>query len=227
MGASTQSVWQRVTIVIPWLYCIVLNPDTRCKDTESMGIRLIVHHCKALLGQISSIPHLIKYVHSLMEAEGQSIAPVCRTYCMILGNYGGHMAFATDPPFCMAYSLDFIIEDDPTKMTFRNQQNHPVLFTSDGLIVHQLLAWDCMEHEYAMTTHNGCLLNPRGVQFCKDLFPEIVVLHNHATPYHDPITGKEAPFITIGPFSRRDMLSWGIARDLELYTTEEVITLRN
>ena len=33
--------------------------------------------------------------------------------------------------------------------------------------------------------------------------------------------------MTVGPFVRRDMLFWGIAGDLELYTTEEVITLRN
>ena len=77
-----------------------------------------------------------------------------------------------------------------------------------------------------MTTRNRCLI-PRGMQFPKDLFPEIVVLHNHAAPYHDPKTGKEAPFVTVGPFSRRDTLFLGIARDLELYTIEEVISLRN
>ena len=146
---------------------------------------------------------------------------------MIVGNYGRHMAFAMDPPFCTAYSLDFIHKDDPAKMTFRNQQNHPVSFTADGLMVCQLLTWDCTECEYVMTTCNRCLLIPRGVQFPKDLFPEIVILCNHAAPYRDPITGKEAPFMTIGPFARRDTLFWGVARDLELYTTEEVITLRN
>ena len=39
-----------------------------------------------------------------MEAEGQSTEPEHRTYCMIVGNYGGHRAFATDPLFCTAYS---------------------------------------------------------------------------------------------------------------------------
>ena len=77
------------------------------------------------------------------------------------------------------------------------------------------------------TICNGCLLIPRGVQFTKDLFPEIVVLWNHAAPYCDPKTGKEAPFITISPFSKKDMLFPGVARDLELYTTEEVMILRN
>ena len=132
-----------------------------------------------------------------------------------------------DPLFCMVYSLDFINEDDPATMTFRNQENHPVSFTGDGQIICQLLVQDCTECEYTMTTHNGHLLIPRGMQFPKDLFPEIVVLQNYAAPYHDPKTGKETPFITMGPFSRKDMLFPGVAGDLELYTTEEVITLRN
>ena len=121
---------------------------------------------------------------------------------MIMGNYGGHLAYAMDPPFCTAYALDFINKDDPATMTFRNQENHPVSFTGDGLIIHQLLAWDCMECEYERTISNRCLLIPRGVQLTKDLFPEIVVPWNHAAPYHDPKTGKEAPFITMGPFSK-------------------------
>ena len=106
-------------------------------------------------------------------------------------------------------------------MKFRNQQNHPISFTADGLLVCQLLMWDCTEHEYAMTTCNRHLLIPRGVQFPKDLFPEIVVLHNHAAPYCDPKTGKEAPFMTIGPFTRRDTLFRGVAGDLELYTLKK------
>ena len=118
---------------------LALNPDTRCKDIESVGMGLIVCWCKAPLRQISSIPHLIRYVCSLLEVKGQSTAPVHRTYCMTVGNYGGYMAFAMDPPFCTVYSLDFINKDDPANMTFRNQENHPVSFTTESLIIHQLL----------------------------------------------------------------------------------------
>ena len=140
----------------------------------------------------------------------------------------GHMAFTTDPLFCMVYPFwSFILKEDPALMTFKNQQNHPVSCTADGLLVCQLLTQDCPEHKYALATHNGCLLIPRGVQFPKDLFPEIVILHNQAEPYHDAKTGKEAPFITVGPFASRDTLFCGVAGDLELYTAEEVITLRN
>ena len=47
------------------------------------------------------------------------------------------------------------------------------------------------------------------------------------TPYHDPKTGEDAPFITVGPFVSKDTLFHSAAGDLELYTAEEVITLRN
>ena len=74
---------------------------------------------------------------------------------------------------------------------------------------------------------HGHLLIPRGVHFLPDLFPQIVVPCNHATPYHDPKTGEDAPFVTVGPFMSMDTLFHGTAGDLELYTAEEVIALRN
>ena len=43
----------------------------------------------------------------------------------------------------------------------------------------------------------------------------------------DPTTGKEAPFITVGTFSSMDTIFPGITRDLQLYTTEEVVRLRS
>ena len=82
--------------------------------------------------------------------------------------------------------------------------------------------------EYERTNRNGCLLIPRGMQFTKELFPEIVVLWNHAAPYHDPKTGKEAPFITSGTFQQHGhTFPRCCIRDLELYTTEEVMSLRS
>ena len=60
---------------------------------------------------------LIKYAHSLMEVEGQSSEPVRRTISTVVGNYGRHMAFATDPPFCTAYPLSLVHKDDPAQMT--------------------------------------------------------------------------------------------------------------
>ena len=86
---------------------IVLNPNAQGTALESACIGLIVCWCKAPVGKIAKVLNLIKYAHSLMEAEGQSSEPVHRTICTIMGNYGGHMAFTTDPPFCVCLSLVF------------------------------------------------------------------------------------------------------------------------
>ena len=45
----------------------------------------------------------------------------------------------------------------------------------------------------------------------RELLPEIVILRNHATPYPDPTTGQEAPFMTVGSFSSMDPLFPGVA----------------
>ena len=62
---------------------LMLYPDTLLNDIEDMGIGLIVHQYGAPLGQVSSIPQLIKYTHSLLEFEGESFTPICRTYCIL------------------------------------------------------------------------------------------------------------------------------------------------
>ena len=154
-----------------------------------------------------------------MEAEGQSCELMRRMICTIVGNYGRHMAFATDPLFCTAYPLSFVHKDDPAQMTFRSQQNHPVSFTGDGLLVHQLLTQDCPQCEYMMDRHHGHLLIPRGMQFLPELFPQIVVPRNHVTPYRNPKTGEDAPFVTVSPFVSMDTLFHSAASDLELYTS--------
>ena len=81
--------------------------------------------------------------------------------------------------------------------------------------------------KYVMDRHYGCLLIPRGVHFLPDLYPQILIPHNYVTPYCDPQTGEDAPFVTIGPFMSMDTLFHGTAGDLELYTAKEVIALRN
>ena len=121
-------------------------------------------------GHIHTITRLIKYAHSLMKMEWQSSNPMQRMICTIVGNYGRHMAFTTDPLFCTAYPLAFVHEDDPAQMTFRSQQNHPISFTGDGLLVHQLLMQDCSLHEYVMDRCHGCLLIPRECIFCPTSF---------------------------------------------------------
>ena len=87
---------------------LTLNPDAQLKDIESMGIRLVVHQHGSLLAPISSIAKLISYIHNMLKFKRASSSPQVRTYCMIIGNYGGYMVYATEPPFCIAYPLEFI-----------------------------------------------------------------------------------------------------------------------
>ena len=142
---------------------VVLSPNAKGKALDSVGIGLVIHRCKAPIVLTSTIPLLIKYTHSMLAAEEQSTQPQCRTFCTIVGNYGGHLVFAMDPLFALAYPLEFVHKNDPAQMTFRSQHNHPVSCTSDGLLVCQLLMWDCPKHKYVLATHNGCLLIPRGM----------------------------------------------------------------
>ena len=94
---------------------VALNLNSQGTVLESAGVGLIIHQCKAPIGQLANIS-LIKYGHSLLEAEGQSSEPECGTFCTIIGNYGGHMAFAMDPQFCVAYPLDVVLKGDPGKI---------------------------------------------------------------------------------------------------------------
>ena len=148
----------------------------------------------APVGKIAKVLNLIKYAHSLMEVEGQSSEPVHRMICTIVGNYGGTHGFHHGSScFAPLIPCAFTDTDDPTQMTFRNQHIHPVSFTRDCLMVHQLLMWDCPECEYVMDRCHGCLLIPRGVQFPPDLFPQIVLCH--ATTQHHTVTPKQAKML--------------------------------
>ena len=98
---------------------------------------------------------------------------------ILIGNYGGHMAFATDPPYCVAYAADYQ-DNDPSKMMPRETLNHPYAMVTDSMMVRRLLSvpnWDPSERK---RTKGGHLLIPRGMQFGPKLFPEIVIPCNHA-----------------------------------------------
>ena len=75
-------------------------------------------------------------------------------------------------------------------------------------------------------TCGGCLLIPRDMQFSSRLFLEIITPENHAAPYIDPTTRREAPFMS-GPFCGPDPLFPSVARDWHLYTVQEVVCLKS
>ena len=162
------------------------------------------------------------YVHSQLGEDRPSSPNACKTYCIIVGDYGGSLGFATELPFFMAYPLSFADRDDPMQMTFRHPCNHPCSFTADVLLVCQLLTQDCTQHEYEEDERCRCLLIPRGVHFSEDLFPQITVPQAHAEPFPDPQSGIVPPVFNMGPFASTDMLFTGAAGDLDLFTHMEI-----
>ena len=136
------------------------------------------------MGDISSISVMIESVRSILESESKKDRPKCRAYTMLIANYGGHMAFTTEPPYCVAYAADYQSKD-PSKMTPRETLNHPYAMVPDNMMVRRLLSvpnWDPAERKH---TKGGRLLILRGVHFGPKLFPEIVILCNHAGPLVD------------------------------------------
>ena len=144
---------------------------------------------------------------------------------MLIGNYGGHMAFATDPPYCVAYSADYKT-NDPSQMTPCHTQNHTYAMVTTNMIVRRLLSsphWEPMDRRQ---TKGGRLLIPRGVLFGPALFPEIVIPRNHAGPPVDSVWRQEALLRTVGPFRAIDTIFPGFPGGLELFTAEEVVKLK-
>ena len=144
---------------------------------------------------------------------------------MFIGNYGGHMAFTTDPPYCVAYAADYQ-NKDPAKMTPCKPLNHTYAMVTDNMMVRRLLSllnWEPTERKH---TKGGHLLIPRGVQFGPKLFPEIVIPCNHAGLLVDLAMWQEVSFQTIGPFQAIDTIFPSLPGDLELFTAEEVAQLK-
>ena len=75
-------------------------------------------------------------------------------------------------------------------------------------------------------TTGGHLLIPRGMHFGPELFPDLVMPHNHMAPLIDSITWQEVPFQMVGPFQAMDPIFPGLPGDLELFTAEEVTKLK-
>ena len=169
---------------------------------------------------------VIESIHSILDTECKKSLLKCRAYMMFIGNYGGHMAFATDPPYCVAYAVDYKNTSDPSKMTPREPLNHVYAMVTSNMVVRRLLSLPNWEPADRKQTKGGRLLIPRGVHFGAGLFPEIVIPRNHAGPLVDSIMWQEVPFRTIGPFRAIDSIFPSFPGDLELFTAEEVAKLK-
>ena len=138
-------------------------PDTRLMDIEHMGIGSMVQRCGSPLGDISSIPVVMDSIRRVLDSEHMKSLLKCRAYMMLIGNYGGHMAFATDPPYCVAYAADYKNSNDPSKMTPHEPLNHAYAMVTDNMVVRRLLSvpnWEPVERKL---TKGGRLLILRGM----------------------------------------------------------------
>ena len=204
---------------------IAFLSDRHLQDIESIGIGCVIRRFGTPLGDVSSVHTVIDSVWSILKTEADKHRPHHRAYMMLIGNYGGHMGFATEPPYCVAYAVEYR-DKDPSKMMPREPINHSNAMVSNKMIVRRLLSmpnWDPSERK---RTKGGRLLIPRGVQFSPKLFPELVIPRNHAGPLADPAMGHDAPFRTVGSFRPVDPIFPGFPGDLALFTAKEVAKLK-
>ena len=200
-------------------------PDRRLEDIESVGIGNVIRRRGSPKGDLSNISTVIDTIRSILKTEHQKVLMRRRVYMVLIGNYGGHMAFPMDPPYCVAYSVDYKT-DDPTQMTPRHTHNHLYAMITNNMIVRRLLSSPHWEPTARKETKGGRLLIPRGVHFSPALFPEIVMLRNHVPPPVDRATWLETPFRTVGPFRAMDSIFPSFPGGLELFTAEEVVKLK-
>ena len=117
------------------------------------------------LGDISSILVVMDSIHRVLDSECEKSLPKHRVYMMLIGNYGGHMAFATDPPYCVAYAVNYKNTNDPSKMMPREPLNHAYTMVTSNMVVRRLLSVPNWEPTERKLTKGGRLLIPRGMHF--------------------------------------------------------------
>ena len=115
-------------------------PDRCLEDIESIAIGNVIRRRGSPLGDISSINMVIESIRSILDTKCKKSQLKCRAYMMFIGNYGGHMAFATDPPYCVAYAADYKNTSDPSKMTPREPLNHAYAMVTSNMVVRRLLS---------------------------------------------------------------------------------------
>ena len=201
-------------------------PDANLMDIESVGIGMVMHWHGGSLACISSVQTFPKNIRSNPKGIHKLNMQMHRMYVMLIRNHGGHMAFTTDLPYCIAYTAIYYKTTDPQTMMILNPENHPSVVLAGDMALCQLPASNNLDPNYMRIPCGRCLLIPRGTHFSNHLFPEIVVPWNHATPYIDPATGAEAPFISMGPFHASDPLFTGVVGDNHLHTMQQTPHLK-
>ena len=138
-------------------------PDLCLEDIERIAIGNVIWRYGSPLGDISSINMVIESIQLILLTEHGKSPLKCRAYMMLIGNYGRHMAYATDPPYCVAYTADYKNTNDPSKMTPREPLNHVYAMVTSNMVVRRLLSLPNWEPAERKLTTGGCILIPRGI----------------------------------------------------------------
>ena len=75
------------------------------------------------------------------------------------------MAFATDPPYCVAYAADYKNTNDPSKMTPCEPLNHAYAMVTSNMVVRRLLSVPNWEPAERKLTIRGLPSHSEGCAF--------------------------------------------------------------
>ena len=84
------------------------------------------------------------------------------------------MAFATDPPYCVAYAADYK-SNDPSKMTPREPSNHAYAMITSNMVVRRLLSLPNWEPADRKHTKGGSPSYPER----HTVWPQVVSRDSH------------------------------------------------
>ena len=140
---------------------IAFLPGRHLLDIENVGISCVIRRSGAPMGDASSVCTALDSIRSVLKSEADKQRPHHRAYMMLIVNYGGHMAFTTEPPYCVAYAAEYR-DKDPSKMMSREPENHWYVMVSEKMIVRWLLSVPNGDPSEKKHIKGGRLLIPRG-----------------------------------------------------------------
>ena len=77
---------------------IILTPNTQGTALMYASVGLIVRRHKGPVGRREYIPRLITFIRSQLKGDRLTSPNACKTYCMIVGDYGGPLYWMRDWP---------------------------------------------------------------------------------------------------------------------------------
>ena len=125
-------------------------PDPHLADIECVGIGNVIWRHGSPLGDIASVHVVIDHIRTVLASEHKKDSSRHRVYMMLIGNYGGHMAFAMDPPYCVAYAADYKNTTILPKWHPVNPKTMPSPMTARNMVVRRLLSvpnWELAERK--------------------------------------------------------------------------------